>query len=88
MKVSKCMSFVNCPHCGKFTFRLDDWADLDHCAHCGKPLAHHDEMLENVLNERRRPRSARRFRPPGKQRGRHEPTRRRVASLKLPNAEG
>ncbi|HEY8466258.1 MAG TPA: hypothetical protein VIL04_05590 [Solirubrobacterales bacterium] len=33
------MPLVRCPHCGEDTFAITGWADLDHCANCGRPLA-------------------------------------------------
>jgi sarcosine oxidase delta subunit len=30
---------IDCPHCGKTTFTINGWADLDRCPDCGKPLA-------------------------------------------------
>jgi len=36
------MPKVTCPGCGERTFAITGWADLDHCANCGRPLATSD----------------------------------------------
>ena len=33
------MPLTTCPGCGEQTFTITGWADLDHCANCGRLLA-------------------------------------------------
>jgi hypothetical protein len=33
------MPLTRCPHCGKATFTVTAWADLDRCPECGRSLA-------------------------------------------------
>jgi ribosomal protein L37E len=30
--------FIRCRECGELTWTIRGWADLDHCASCGRPL--------------------------------------------------
>jgi hypothetical protein len=48
---------VRCSHCGEDTFTIAGWADLDHCASCGRALG--TRPIE--LDAPRRARSRRRF---------------------------
>jgi uncharacterized protein (DUF983 family) len=32
------MPLIRCPHCGEDTLTIAGWADLDHCATCGRAL--------------------------------------------------
>jgi GNAT superfamily N-acetyltransferase len=41
---------VTCPHCGEQTFSISGWVDLDHCAHCGKPLGPLDQHSKARLS--------------------------------------
>jgi hypothetical protein len=52
------MPLIRCPHCGDDTFTIAGWADLDHCATCGRPLGERRIEIGAALaaNERLAPR--------------------------------
>ena len=48
------MPLIRCPHCGDDTFTITGWADLDHCATCGRPLGGGRIELGAVLGAKER----------------------------------
>lgn len=58
------MPLVSCPHCGEDTFTISDWADLDHCATCGRPLGAQPIELGSAVTAKLRVQGRRPGRPP------------------------
>ena len=47
------MPLIRCRHCGNDTFTIIGWADLDHCATCGRRLVEGPVELSAALAAKR-----------------------------------
>ena len=57
------MTMITCPSCGEETFTITGWADVDHCANCGRPLTGAELEPADVDPTGPRPKHAGRPRP-------------------------
>lgn len=48
------MAMIRCPYCDEETFTITGWADLDHCASCGRPLGERTIEIGAALDAMRR----------------------------------